>query len=1319
MALGKLGSLGPLNSGLGSLEPRLSSYESYDFDDDESLLRRIGAGFVGGLSYLAGSLGKPGRSVKAALDLFSGPDDTGRVARELAAFIPFSDTLGITDPGTEITGRELLQDFGMQREGDDSFMGGVAGFGVDLVTDPFTWGSLGAGAMTKAARAFKGAGLLDDMGRMTPKAKDIMEARSMMNKAPSNKVRTFGNKPTFDEFTAAPRTSGLSNTPSDVFGINLGTMSESVAKYLNKEPILPNIPRGGTLGAGIKDLKRAAEGAGRTLGDVADEPLWQPLGVGIPFRDPFVTFGGGAAGAAAARGLDWASHAIRWSRPGLAAASIMSAASKGFQTETGQKAAKLLHAREDAARYARRGFETDWAVKRIEGGLDSKEASDDLRFLMEQPHEADRIAIAGKMAERYNADPDMILQLATDRSVERIQQFRRAQHWGAAPARLEDWHAYYATRHRTKLVGSQGNKRPITEMMPVTAEHIRRQKPLVGMPGGTIALNRTFANPKVVEALQAGKSVDDVAALLRESYLGAVDDLNKEYGTKLFASEEHLFYTTPKGRNIDRARHWAKMLQDTEIDVVQAGFFANDVQADAALAAAHLDDAILRNQTTVEMLNESGIIKAQHKPGETMLLGELLMRHLGIKGKNLDNFLQRLHERRGTTVFDPADGNAKHWSTRTEHSGGLAPESANIDLTIPAVRAVEKMEYKVGQEIQLRGRRHRVTGVQPLGDGLYNVEAYQLTKAGNTYGNPRSFPYKPAVESEFYRSNKVTRREVDKAGNVSIVDRMVQRPVRLKDTELGKILNRGVRMDVAQDLIRQHKAFTAPDEVSKVWKQIHGATNVIKSYLTTPWPAFHSRNQFSGLVRNWEIGAYSTRQVMNMTGLLRGKAPENLVEHPLIKAELQRLGKKATPEEAADVARRLLAQYDVVGKYQGEALSMAGSNLSAQASFEPFRSQFVGGLKGSDPITAKKVGQQFTGRAPGTTRDPRKAFAVRGVGDRLESEAGWVVAGETVGHTVESITRGSGWLELTRQGMDPAAAAAKIGRAQVKYDAREFSPFERNVLSVIFPFYKFSSRQIPFLARELMTRPGSGKTGMMVRLLGEAAAEDPFLPDYIVERGGIKVGHNKVGEPSYLTSLGLMNEDPASFLGTNPLLELVSRTNPLLKLPLELATGQSFFQRGVAGGRDLRDLDPPIARTISNITGMDVNNVPVPRILENVVANSPLSRLSSTARTLADPRKTITSKALQFSTGVRFTDVTEKARAARQREITEQTMLKFPQTRQFTRTYIPDEDLQKMSDAQFAEAQQLQALLNGLAKRAKAAREAEADSNAVMKRSRK
>lgn len=121
--------------------------------DNESLLSSIGGRAMGGLEYLAGSLDKGfgGRAIRGVL---------GGRPEELLSIIPFSDTLGITDPQNAVSGRDLL---GENTPGFDAL--DIPGFALEIALDPSTY--LGLGAVGKGAKIASKAGLAGKVGGKT------------------------------------------------------------------------------------------------------------------------------------------------------------------------------------------------------------------------------------------------------------------------------------------------------------------------------------------------------------------------------------------------------------------------------------------------------------------------------------------------------------------------------------------------------------------------------------------------------------------------------------------------------------------------------------------------------------------------------------------------------------------------------------------------------------------------------------------------------------------------------------------------------------------------------------------------------------------------------------------------------------------------------------------------------------------------------------------------------------------------------------------------------------------------------------------------
>jgi len=506
-----------------------------------------------------------------------------------------------------------------------------------------------------------------------------------------------------------------------------------------------------------------------------------------------------------------------------------------------------------------------------------------------------------------------------------------------------------------------------------------------------------------------------------------------------------------------------------------------------------------------------------------------------------------------------------------------------------------------------------------------------------------------------------------------------------------------VPRDLADDLRRYYTAFTGPEAVGEIVGALDSVTNLWKAGVTTPWPAFHVRNLISGQFQNWTAGMFSGQSVAEAHSVLRGGAGESLADIPAIAKMMQESG-----GTAADALRRLSHQHDIVGRFQGDALQPIGGRVPATgAGFEDVLGSMPGGVGGTRPFDFGNVGRKFAGMTDDTTLNPLRA-QVRGVGGAMESTLGPLAAGHDAGYYIESMNRLSPFIDQLRKGIDPAEAARRVKAAQIDYSRAAHTTFQNDVVTRMFPFSRFTMGVVPFTLRQLWEHPG-GKLAQTVRAVNSIGGENPLLPDYMAGSAAVPLGQLPDGSDRYLTGFGIMAEQPLGFLGggaSGALLEGMSQMNPLAKFLAETATGETFFQRGPTGGRELTDLDPTIGRLLANVTGQE-QPVSTPQWFEHAVSNSPLQRLFTSARQLTDPRKGALGKAANLLTGFRVSDVSPAAQDAVLRERLNEVMRAMG-GRSFVRAYIPEEEREQMSVEDQVRALQLQALMNELAQRAKA-----------------
>jgi hypothetical protein len=462
-----------------------------------------------------------------------------------------------------------------------------------------------------------------------------------------------------------------------------------------------------------------------------------------------------------------------------------------------------------------------------------------------------------------------------------------------------------------------------------------------------------------------------------------------------------------------------------------------------------------------------------------------------------------------------------------------------------------------------------------------------------------------------------------------------------------------VPRELADDLMRMTQAFSGPEPTNAIMRVVDNITGLTKAGQTSIWPAFHVRNLFSGQFRNWIAGMWDAGSVNDAWRLARGGTVKSAAEIPIIRKTLQDRGQQITDEAATDVLREFVYAHGLAGRGQSEAFARAGINGAQQATatsspygaMDSVLSQFPGGFEGQNPFSLRQTAREFFGQTPETQF--RRPWEVRGVGERTASTFGPVVAGESISELTENLNRAAPFIHQLRQGIDPAAAAQKVLAAQVDYGTRSYSKFETQIAQRLFPYWRFSSRQIPYVANELLERPG-GLMGQTLRVIDSMRDTDDPLPEHIASTTAIPLGQSPDGTRSYLTGFGLMEEDAmrlAPFGVRDTLQEIGSRLNPLARAPVEWAFNQSLFFGGPSGGRDLEDLDPPVGRLLRNVeqtlTGDTSQREPykLPQAVEFLAANSPVSRFLTTGRTLFDPRKSALDRAMNVGTGFRNTDV--------------------------------------------------------------------------------
>jgi hypothetical protein len=542
----------------------------------------------------------------------------------------------------------------------------------------------------------------------------------------------------------------------------------------------------------------------------------------------------------------------------------------------------------------------------------------------------------------------------------------------------------------------------------------------------------------------------------------------------------------------------------------------------------------------------------------------------------------------------------------------------------------------------------------------------------------------------------------------------------MKAKDAKKAISRFRKMTVnpeeAKFLLQFSDEFKAPDSVNSLIGLYDSWNNLTKAMYTSAKPSFHGRNLPSGQFNNMVAEQFSTRSLKAAFDLARGKTIEGAAQNPIVQKLAQQQGIQNLDDAAAT---KILADLAYAYEMTGGAGVAAPTHIQREGGM---LSDVIEDIPGNAPHTVGGVVGKLSGQ--GTTwKPPFLGGEVRGVAGATDTTFAPVAAGEQVGNFTEHMNRFAPFYALLEQGVDPAEAAKRVNEAQVGYQSRHYTKFEQQVMQRVALFYKFFRGQVPFTLKELIEKPG-GRLAQTLRAVNRSRDDDELTPDWVKETASVDInGMPFLGQPKeggakrYITGLGLPFEDPLQFASPSPQnigLEALSRLNPLVKGPLEWATGQSFFQKGgPTGGRSLEDLDPALGRTLANIGGGlglrdpdDKSPVRYPgsSFIEHILSNSPLSTILTTARTATDPRKGPVAKTVNLTTGLKLTDISPAAQDAELRRRIQKIEREMG-AKTFTDTYIPKDQKAKMKPEEAIAYVRVQELRKLLGERSKARKE--------------
>ena len=410
-------------------------------------------------------------------------------------------------------------------------------------------------------------------------------------------------------------------------------------------------------------------------------------------------------------------------------------------------------------------------------------------------------------------------------------------------------------------------------------------------------------------------------------------------------------------------------------------------------------------------------------------------------------------------------------------------------------------------------------------------------------------------------------------------------------------------------------------------------TGIFKGYVTSLFPGFHVRNITSNQFQNiLKIGMDTGNPVLqkNALEIALGKNLDNVFH--------TKTGKTLTNRQIRDMVQK---ESDILEKFSSKYGSMEQMLTEAN----PKNMERLGNFNMFNPSTWQNVNP--------FSRDNIALKTGRNIGGFAEAQAKMV-------SVLQALNEGKG----VKEGIKQAEEAI--------FNYGKLTDMERDIFRRIIPFYTFARKNAEFQIRMLATNPGRVAGELKaIRNAGQAFGEPiteedtAGLPNWIIDSLGIKAGANKYGQQQFITGFGLpIEEFIQRFSGDKGIAwnftkNMLSQFNPILKFPIERATGTDIF-RGrpiteIDNGQDLKAFLDVMPKAVGDefkalIQFKEIPNQPVyvdgkivdrkskyvanPFVL-HWIRNLPTSRISSTVGYLTDDTSTIDQQLLKFFTGIK------------------------------------------------------------------------------------
>jgi len=489
--------------------------------------------------------------------------------------------------------------------------------------------------------------------------------------------------------------------------------------------------------------------------------------------------------------------------------------------------------------------------------------------------------------------------------------------------------------------------------------------------------------------------------------------------------------------------------------------------------------------------------------------------------------------------------------------------------------------------------------------------------AKNVYGTSKFFQDDPAIAlgvADFNAAQAIAGRKfLDEAAQFGI--KAEGAPSTYKT--VAEIPGLKFEPKVADQLSRSYRALTNSEEINKFLKVYDGAQNWWKMWSLGARPAYHAKNTIGNLWNNY-------------------------------------LGGVTSPKPYGDAAafQIKVAKGNLEGKIAGYPTKELYDSMMT-------RGIFGEGQYGGD------ITRRLEEQIQGASKNP---FT-------LSTKNPILQGGFKMGQTIEDNARVALYIDQLNKGASFDQAASHVRK--YLFDYGDVTPFEKDVLKRVMPFYTWSRKNIPLQLEALATQPDKiNKINLAMNNVQQAnQVEQPDLaqvPSYIREQSPLYVGSNK--EAGTVTAIPLQGLIPTfdiagltKFMNTETapqgiqkgklgeaLSTVMGGVSPLIKAPLEYLANYDFFRKKTiqefeGQTADMLGIKMPVhlAKLLSNVIMINEIDRANPGTIFGSRTVDPITKEVTTLNSflgLGTPRESRTDlpeeqRLTQYLTGIRLFDV--------------------------------------------------------------------------------